>query len=446
MDYLIGTLDSLRTIIAFVVAIGIVVFVHEFGHYFVARLCGLTVREFSIGFGPSLLQFIDRQGTKWKFSLLLLGGYVKIDGVGDINENETLTNKQYHQEFSRNQSSQEIQNPISVKSKFAAVAGGPLANFILAIFLFAGMVTYQGFIKEPLVVKTIKNLPPSINNELLPKDEISAINGVSIQKLEDLYSYGAEASPSEIQFYTVERKGRTTKVEGPIIFPPILDQINIQSPAERMGLNVGDVILSVDGVTIFNGAGLREIVSDSKGNSLDFEIWRNGDIFNLPITPTLQDLPNGDGEFVQRYMIGVSLGLSLELETYIPGPIDALWIGTGQTYGIIIGSIQGLAKIITAEISSCNLQGPIGIAQMTGSAAQQGWGSFIFLIAVLSAAIGFINLLPIPILDGGHLVLYTYTMITGREVNRTIKDFAFKIGLALILSIFIFSLYNDLTC
>jgi len=446
MEYFISLFNSLQTLIAFFFAIGIVIFVHEFGHYLAARLCGLHVEAFSVGFGPSILNFIDKRGTKWRFSLILLGGYVLIPGVGDEHINSSKTDR--HSDEALDDAAPHGTSPsdVSVTSKIIAVAGGPLANFILAIVLFAGMITHQGFIKEPITIQSVKPLPESFQNELLPNDEIQAINGVSIASLSDLYQYGIAADVNTLQIYTVRRDNQVYDVLGPYPFPPLIDNINLRSPADIAGLKSGDVILSVNGESIQKATDLGPIIAESNGNTMPFVIWRNGEILNVSLAAKLQDIPNANGEFEKRMIIGVSMGLSLELATYLPGPIDAIGIGLSQTYSIIMGSIQGLTKVVTAEISSCNLQGPIGIAQMTGSAAQQGWDSFIFLIAVLSAAIGFINLLPIPILDGGHLVFYGYTKLTGQEINQTIKKSALIIGIAIISSIFVFTIYNDLTC
>ncbi len=438
-------MDSLiyfiQTLAPFLVVIVVVVVFHEFGHYLAARLSGLEVSEFSVGFGTPIWKRRDRNGTEWRFAPILLGGYVKIPGLGtmfNVNRN-SQAGENYQIQFDK-----ELAD-IPVSKKLFAVAGGPIASFVLAIIVFALVSTFQGFIKEPLVVKKIHHLPTG-HYELQPGDEIQAINDTSISTLYDLYSFGNQSDPEAVFYYRVKRFSEEFEVIGPYPTPPIIDNINLESPAQASGLMVGDVILSVDGRPVGSGSDLAREVSASEGRQMDFVIFRDNQEISFSLAGEFQDLPVGNGEFEKRVLIGVGLGLAIEPDTYTPGPLDALWYGTLRTLAVVVSTLEALPKIITNEISSCNIQGPIGIAKFSGSAANQGPIVFILFIGVLSAAIGIANLLPIPVLDGGHLVFYFYELITGREANSKFRYYTYIIGLGLILSLFAFTIYNDLTC
>ncbi len=427
--------NSILTIVPFLVVIAIVVTFHEFGHYFAARLCNLPVSVFSIGFGQPLWKKTDRNGTEWRLSPILIGGYVKIPNL--------LTLPGPKNSFVDN--AKVAGTEIPVRKKFIAVAGGPLASFILAIIVFALVITFQGFVKEPLVVKSIHNLPAS-DFELQPDDEILAINEEPINTLYDLYIFGNQSDPADTFYYKVRRFEEVREVTGPYPTPPIIDNINLASPAEAAGLRIGDVVLSVDGKEVGSGSDLAREVADSKGRLMDLVVFRDNQEISINLAGEFQDIPIGNGEFEKRVLIGIGLGLALEPDTYTPGPLDALWYGALRTLSVVISTLQAIPKLITNEISSCNIQGPIGIAKFSGAAANQGPIVFILFIGVLSAAIGVANLLPIPVLDGGHLVFYFYEMISGKEANGKFKYYTYVIGLGLIICLFAFTIYNDLTC
>ncbi len=434
MDLIISIIFDL---VPFLVVIAVVVTFHEFGHYIAARLCGLPVSVFSVGFGKPLWQITDKNGTEWRFAPYLVGGYVKIPNL--------LTLPGPKESFERDSYSHGTGQNIPASKKFLAVAGGPLASFLLAIIVFALAVTFQGFIKEPIVVKSIYKLPGK-NFELQPGDEIQSINGTQINDLFDLYNFGNQSDPTDDFYYKVNRFDEVLEVIGPYPTPPIIDSINLESPAEAAGLRVGDVVLSVDGREIGSGSDLAREVADSKGRLMDITVYRDNQEINFNLAGEFQDIPIGNGEFEKRVLIGIGLGLALEPDTFTPGPIDALWHGTLRTLAVVLSTLEAIPKLITNEISSCNMQGPIGIAKFSGAAASQGPLVFILFIGILSAAIGVANLLPIPVLDGGHLVFYIYEMFSGREANGKFRYYTYIIGLGLIISLFAFTIINDLTC
>ena len=437
MDQLVNLVYILAP---FLVAIVVVVIFHEFGHYLAARLCGLPVAEFSVGFGNPIWKRKDKNGTEWRFSPILLGGYVKIPDLLTLPGPKSV--------FENNRNGPDIKHKavnIPVRKKFLTVAGGPLASFILAIIVFAFVVTFQGFIKEPIVVKFVHDLPTN-DFDLMAGDEILAINDYPINTLYDLYSFGNQADPSDLFYYRVKRDKEELDVKGPYPTPPIIDSINLASPAEEAGLMIGDLVLRVDERAIESGSDLARAVAESRGRPMELAVFRDNQVINIKLAGEFQDIPIGDGEFETRLLIGVGLGLALAPDTFTPGPLDALWYGTLRTLSVVISTLEALPKLITNEISSCNIQGPIGIAKFSGAAASQGPIVFILFIGVLSAAIGVANLLPIPVLDGGHLVFYIYEMFSGQEANGKFRYYTYIIGLGLIISLFAFTIYNDLTC
>ncbi|MDE2739462.1 MAG: site-2 protease family protein, partial [Paracoccaceae bacterium] len=264
--------NSILTIVPFLVVIAVVVTFHEFGHYFAARLCNLPVSVFSIGFGQPLWKKTDRNGTEWRLSPILIGGYVKIPNL--------LTLPGPKDSFVDNENVAGAEIP--VRKKFIAVAGGPLASFILAIIVFALVITFQGFVKEPLVVKSIYNLPVS-GFELQQDDEILAINEEPINTLYDLYIYGNQSDPADTFYYKVRRFEEVREVTGPYPTPPIIDNINLASPAEKAGLRVGDVVLRVDGREVGRGSDLAREVTDSKGQLMDLVVFRDNQEINITL-------------------------------------------------------------------------------------------------------------------------------------------------------------------
>ena len=204
--------------------------------------------------------------------------------------------------------------------------------------------------------------------------------------------------------------------------------------------------MSINGDEIYAFDQLRDAVEGSDGATLEMEVWRDGDIRTLEMTPRRTDEPQPDGSFKTAFRIGIVGGMFFEPETAFTGPISAFWSGVEQTGRIIDGSLSGLWHMITGAISTCNLSGPIGIAETSGSMASQGTASFIWFIAVLSTAVGLLNLFPIPVLDGGHLVFHAYEAVTGRPPSDKALRVLMAIGLTMLLSLMLFALSNDLFC
>ncbi len=429
-------LQSLVTLLAFCLAIGVVVFVHEYGHYLAARCCGVIPKTFSLGFGPTLVDWSDRRGTKWKLSLLPLGGYVRFLAA----KGETPDPDQDRQQ---DESTWMFPAGVSLAGRTLIVAAGPLANILFAVVLFAAMAVWAGQIRLPITVAEVPPLPTGAHG-LAPGDEILAINGVPIRSYGDLYVYEHPEDAGDVYRYRVRRAGIETTVPGPPPLPLRIESVALRSAAEAAGILPGDVILTLDGDPIKSFEDLRAAVLASQGQAIMLGIWREGTLLEITLVGRVQDIQTESGVFVQQVMIGVTRGLGFEVATELPDPLTALRAGVWRTWAIIDGSFDALAAMISRRISTCNMQGVIGIAQVTGAAASQGLDVFMTLIAVLSVAIGVMNLLPVPVLDGGHLVMFLYEAITGQPPAARFLKWAFAVGFAIIMTLLAFTIYQDL--
>ncbi|MDN5568252.1 MAG: RIP metalloprotease, partial [Paracoccus sp. (in: a-proteobacteria)] len=248
--------------------------------------------------------------------------------------------------------------------------------------------------------------------------------------------------------WRVERDGQQMTVAGPDPMPAQVSGVAPGSAAADAGLRAGDVVTAINGQPVTRFTQMRDAVEATKGEPLALEIWRAGSApLQVTLRPKLSDLPAEAGGYEQRWLIGVTGGNSFfSPEMRRAGPVEALGLGVAQTWGIIVSSLTGMWAMISGQIGSCNLGGAISIAESTGQAASAGGANFLWWIAVLSAAIGFLNLLPIPVLDGGHLVFYAYEAVRGRPPSDRALNLLTTIGMALVLGLMIFGLTNDLFC
>ena len=348
--------DAARTILSFVVVLGVLVFIHEMGHYLAARWRGIHVEAFSIGFGRALLSWTDKVGTEWRLCWLPLGGYVKLHGQErpqDVPEEVRaawIAGKTFHEK--------------TVLSRAIVVAAGPVANFVLAAVLFSVM-------------------------------------------------FGIQGEPGD----------------------PVVQSVIAGSAAEHAGLQAGDRLTSIDNRKISDFEDIVRIVSSSPGKPLHVTIQRNDASQSLDVTPAAQD-DGGGGK------LGV-LGIAGALRPV--GPAGAVVDGIQHTWDVAVQTLAGVWQIITGQRGTAGLGGPLKIAQLSGQVAQHGIGSLVSFIALLSVNLGLINLFPIPILDGGHLVFYAVEAVRGRPLPPRALDYGFRAGLALIACIFLFVTWNDLT-
>ena len=434
------------TIFAFVVALSVIVAVHEYGHYIVGKWCGIKAEVFSIGFGPVLLKRMDRHGTQWQVAALPFGGFVKF--LGDASAASDKASDDYDRLSDSDK--RHTMHGAPLWARAATVAAGPVFNFALSILVFAGIFMWQGAPKEPVEIGALKPLPAEMQT-LEVGDRILGVGDVAVSTYQELYDALESLPVAETASYTIERDGREMTIDGPFPFPALIDALQARSAAMDAGLEAGDVILAVDGAPITAFRQLQDVVAASEGRAMVLDVWRpeqggGGTRLEFALAPRSVDLPNGDGGFDTRWLIGLTGGLIFTPETTSLGPLAAVSSGAEQTLFIVQSSLSGLWHMITGAISSCNLSGPIGIAETSGAAASQGLTTFIWFIAVLSTAVGLLNLFPIPVLDGGHLIFHAWEALTGRPPSDAALRVLMGAGLTLMLGLMVFAVGNDLFC
>ena len=442
---LIGLLPSfgnfIYTIAAFIVVLSIIVAVHEYGHYIVGRWSGIDADVFSIGFGPVLLSGKDKRGTVWQVAAIPLGGYVKFAGDADAVSGKDAEGMAQMDDAQRRRT----MHGAPLWARAATVSAGPIFNFLFAFFVFVGLLMVEGVATDEPIVGDITPLPAQ-PFELEPGDRIIAVEGVEVNSLSDFLSNADQMPAEPVLNYTVERDGQVLDVTGPHPQPPLAGTIALQSAAREAQMQRGDVILAVDGTEVATFRELRDIVAESGGAALDLRVWRDGSELDLLLEPRSTDMPMPGGGFETRYLIGLTSGAVFEYGTRSPGVMEASTMAVTQIWTVIRTSIEGLYYMIVGQISTCNLSSPIGIAEASVATASDGLIEFIWFIAILSVAIGMLNLFPIPPLDGGHLVFHAYEAVMRRPAGDRAVQILVTIGLALVLSLFAFALFNDLTC
>ncbi|MEM7722778.1 MAG: RIP metalloprotease RseP [Pseudomonadota bacterium] len=433
--------NILFTIAAFIAALSIIVAIHEYGHYIVGRWSGIHAEVFSLGFGPVLFSRVDKHGTRWQVAALPFGGYVKFLGDADAASGKDGAAIDSMDVGERRRSMHGA--PLWARS--ATVAAGPVFNFILSILIFAAVVMVTGRAVDAPLVGTPADLPPGFVT-LQEGDLITSIGGEPVEILADVFEIAEELPPSPSVTYGLERDGQQIEVDAAFPRVPLVRAVTPQSAGLAAGLEEGDVITAIDGTPIHTFAEVRSTVSEGEGAPMQLTIWRNGEVFDVTLSPRSTDLPLPDGGFETRYLIGISGGLSFDPVREAVGPGAALWNGVEQVGFVIRSSLSGMWHMITGAISSCNLQGPIGIAETSGATASQGLDNFIWFIAVLSTAVGLLNLFPIPVLDGGHLLFHAYEAVTGKPPSDKALRVFMTVGLTLLLSLMLFALTNDIFC
>lgn len=449
------------TLIAFVVALSIIVAVHEYGHYIVGRWSGIHAEVFSIGFGKVLWSRRDKRGTLWQIAALPFGGYVKFLGdanaasVGGEGEVETSRFDAYLAQAGEDSpQAHAYVSALTAKNtmlgaplwaRSATVAAGPIFNFILSFFVFVGLLLAQGQPITPLTVSAVPGFPSAIEQQLLPGDQILAVEGRALDYPEGFGAAIADVRSQPSVAYTIERAGETLSVRGPQPQPALVQSVTPRSAADDAGLKIGDVVVSMNGIMVYQFGDMVEVVNAIGAEPIALEVWRDGEIFTSTLTPRPQAMPQEDGSMLDEYKLGIGNGgLFFEPATSGVGVWESAKLAVQQVWFIIVQSLNGLKQMIIGNINTCNLSGPVGIAETAGSMASQGAMSFISLIAVLSTAVGLLNLFPIPVLDGGHLVFHAYEAVTGKMPSDGALRIFMSIGLALIGTLMIFAIFNDL--
>ena len=351
---------------SFVVVISIIVFIHEYGHYIVAKWCGVKIEAFSIGFGRELFGWHDRSGTRWKICALPFGGYVKM--YGDASAASTA-DKDAMDEMSEAEKSLTFHHK-SLPRKAAIVSAGPIANFLLTIAL----LTY--------VIMTVG----------LPSTE------------------------------------------------PVVGQILPDSPAAESTLQAGDRVVSVDGEAMHRFNDIVMALSTNLGEPVELLVERGNEQHKLTITPRMIEDEDGLGNKITRPIIGIgSTKITIETVGFATAVVEA----TKRTYGICVTTLRAVGQIVRGERSISDLKSPLGIAKLSGQATERGMNMTIWLMAMLSANLGLINLFPIPVLDGGHLVYYMVEALRGRALAEHVQEWGYRAGFALIMGLMAVTLYHD---
>jgi regulator of sigma E protease len=358
-------------LIPFLFVLTVVVFVHELGHFLVARWCGVGIKAFSIGFGPEIVGFTDRHGTRWKLSWIPLGGYVKF--IDDENVTSAGARRTIDQ-LTPEERARSFQGK-SLGQRAAVVAAGPIANFLLAIVVF------------------------------------TAIFGV----------FGERITAAKV------------------------DIVNPGSAAERAGFLPGDRVISIDGTAIETFGEMQRIVAMSPGQPLHFAVDRGGKTIDITVTPELKTITDRFGNEMRMGLLGIQRKAAPEEWTLKRhDPVTAFVMAVKETYFVISRSLGYLYDVVTGRESADQLGGPIRIAQVSGQVATAGFLALLNLCAIISVSIGLINLFPIPMLDGGHLLFYGIEALRGRPLSEGTQEMGFRIGLAFVLMLMIFATWNDL--
>lgn len=450
-------MNLLHTLIAFFVALGTLVVVHELGHYLVARWCGVKVLRFSVGMGRVIWsRRFGPDQTEWAISVLPLGGYVK---MLDAREQplEDISAADLKREFTRQ----------SVWRRIAIVAAGPLANFLLAILLFAGL--YMHGVPEPVpVLRGATEQSAAYQAGLRAGDRITAINGAPVQvwsevrwKLMQLVLEKADAridverpNPAGngklLDTVTLRLGGiDSNELEGDFLAklglalarpPATLGQI-LDGPAKAAGLQTGDRITAIDGVPVQDGLAFVEKIRESAGKPLVLQGLRGTMPLQVRVTP--DTVEEGDsGKRIGR--IKVEVPLAPEMATISDAPLSAVAKGAQRTWDTSVMTIKMIGKMIVGQVSLKNITGPITIADYAGQTARVGLVSYLSFLAFISISLGVMNLLPIPVLDGGHLLYYALEILTGRPVSERFGEIAQRAGLGLLMALMLVAAFNDI--
>lgn len=430
------------TVLAFVLCLSVIVFVHEFGHYFIGKLSGIHAEVFSIGFGPVIISSYDKRGTKWQLAAFPLGGYVKF--LGDKNpasSPDPEIDKRDEQNLLR-----KSMHGAPLWARFITVAAGPLFNFIFSGLIFFLIFMDQGMTKLPLTVDKTFDTP--YEQKFEKGDVVRSVNGLKIKNdLKKLNDQLGGVFANKPLTYVVERNGILITLENIIQNPPRISQVLPKSSAISAGLEKGDLILSLNSREIKNFNEIKDFVEASQGEGFIVEYWREGLVYETRLTPQIVDVPIETGGFERIYRVGIVSDYFPFQPAMTKQSISWAFLSSIKSiYLIMEGSVKGLYHIVFGNISSCNLSGPISIAETSGQMVKQGSLNYLWFIAVLSTAIGMINLFPIPVLDGGHLMFFTVEALIGRKPNQKIVNTFMALGFALLVGLMLFSVLNDFLC
>lgn len=439
---------------SFILALGILVTVHEYGHFWVARKAGVKVLRFSIGFGKPLIKWRDKYDTEYVIAAIPLGGYVKMldERVDEVPAN------QRHLSF----------NAKSVQARIAIVAAGPVANFLFAIFALALMYMIGVQTIKPVVGSVVEGSRAE-QAGIMPSQQIIKIGDDEIANWQDatfsLMSHlGDKSVAVTLRNENYQQTEQTLNLDGwkldqqdvpplsslgIVPFRPqatlVIAAITEDSAAEQANLQVNDVILAVNGETMSSWQQLVNLITQSANKSLQFSVKRQDSIKAISVTPKSRVVSNG----VEQGFLGVAPVVEQWPENLVEtrhyGPLDSIVLGTKETWRLITLSFDMIGNLVTGQVSVKNLSGPVGIAVGAGNSVSYGFVAFLSFLALISVNLGVFNLLPLPVLDGGHLMYYIIELFRKKPVSEKTQEFGFKVGALLLIFLTCFALFNDVS-
>ena len=437
------------TIIAFLILLGVLVVIHEGGHFFVLRMCKVHVDRFSVGMGPVIYKKKDKKGTEFALSALPLGGYVSYLSKKALDAEP---------EMRKNFTDEQLENLFETKPKWqraAVMFAGPLANFILAVIIFTFIFSSQQTVKPIFLVDGEYVSSSSISGDINKNDILVSINGEKISnpteyRLALLASAGLtgeinagflNAKSSETYYRSISVEdflSNSEQQQEPEKFFPIeitsyispeIGSLSRQGPASLAGIIEGDKILEIDGKRVNHFAEVSDILSSSSRSNINLVIQRNGEIKSFFINTEI----SGNGTPI--------LGISAAYKRSI---IEAFTKSVRDTYNLSVKTLLFIGKMITGNMGAENLSGPVGIAKMSGEAFSAGFLPFLYLMAILSISLGVLNLLPIPVLDGGQLTMLAIEAIRGEPLPARVENFAYTLGALMVGFLLVFAVTNDI--
>ncbi|MYM34831.1 RIP metalloprotease RseP [Duganella sp. FT94W] len=446
-------MSGIQTVLAFIFCLGPLVVFHELGHYLVARWCGVKVLRFSVGMGKVVWsRRFGQDQTEWALSALPLGGYVK---MLDAREGELagLSEADLQREFTRQ----------NVWKRIAIVAAGPIANFLVAIVLFAGL--YMHGVEEPSSKISVRAGTPMAQAGLHSGDIVTAVNEQPVQVWSELrWQFIQSAIDQHEVRLAVERPGQGrvavtlpaaalqgVDLEGDVpqqlglgvaLPAPVVLRVLPGSPAERAGLQPGDLLTGVDGVAVADGHGFIEQIRTAPGRALQVTLQRAGQPLTLSVVPEAGEAKTSKGT-VTVGKINAEIANRPDMIRVPSAPFAALEKSVVRVWDTCTMTLKMIGKMFTGEVSLKNVTGPITIADYAGQTARLGLEYYLSFIAFISISLGVMNLLPIPVLDGGHLLYYSLEVLTGRSVPERVGEIAQRLGMGLLLSLMLLAVFND---